>query len=72
MLSRHGKSSHLNAASSSLQRPQNDRLGNEHFHEFEQQSDVSSISVSSDRRETQSANQLPVLSGQRKHVSLAA
>ena len=72
MLCRHEKSSHLNTASSSLQRSQNDRLGNEHFRGFELQSDVSTISVSSDRRQTQSTDQLPVRPGQRKHVSLAA
>jgi len=72
MLCRHEKSSHLNAASSSRQRSENDRLGNEHFHEFGQQSDISSISASSDRRQAQPANVLPVPSGKRKLVSLAA
>jgi len=70
MLYRHEKSSHLNTVSSSLQRSQNDRLGTEHFHEFEQQSDISSISVSSDRRQTQSTNVPPIVSGQTKRVSL--
>jgi len=70
MLYRHEKSSHLNTAGSSLQRSQNDRSRTEHFHEFEQQSDVSSISVSSDRRQTQSTNVLPIISGQTKRVSL--
>jgi len=72
MLCRDEKSSRLNTASSSLQRSQNDRLGSEHFHEFGLQSDVSSISASSDRREIKPANQLPVASGQRIRVSLAA
>ena len=70
MLYRHEESSQLNTASSSLQRSQNDRLGSEHVHEFELQSDVSSISASSDRRQIQSAIVLPSLSGQTKHVSL--
>ena len=70
MLYRHEKSSHLNTASSSLQRSQNERSGTEHFHEFEQQSDISSISVSSDRRLIQSTNVRPIISGQTKRVSL--
>lgn len=70
MLYRHEESSQLNTASSSLQRSQNDRLGSEHFHELEQQSDASSILASSDRRQIQSAGVLPSPSGQTKRVSL--
>jgi hypothetical protein len=62
----------LNTASPSLQRSQNDRPGIEHIHEFELQSDISSVTVSSDRRQAQFADVLPSLSGQTKNVSLTA
>jgi hypothetical protein len=72
MLYRPEKSSQSNTASSSFQRSQNNRSGIEHGHEIEQQSDVSSISMSSSRRQAQSADVLPTLSGKTKNVSLTA
>jgi hypothetical protein len=72
MFYRNENSSQLNTASPLLQRSQKDRAGNEHIREFEQQSDVSSVSISSDRRQAQSAGVFPSLSGQTKNVSLSA
>jgi hypothetical protein len=72
ILYRHKESGQSKNASSSPQRAQSDRSGNEHVRELEQQSDVPSNSGSPDRRQMQSTDVLPSLSGQTKNASFTA
>ena len=72
ILYRHKESAQSKNASSSTQRAQSDRSGNEHVRGSEQQSSVLSNSGSPDRRQTQPTDVLPSVSGQTKNASLTA